>query len=71
MKINITVEAEECPYWNYETHTPGHTCGSCDCFWEGNTIHNVHYGVMVGKDRYCLLDCKVYPKILESVKESD
>ena len=67
--IDISVEAEKCPYWNYETHECGHTCGSCDCFWEGNNIRNVHYGVMIGPDRYCLLGSKIYPKILESVKE--
>ena len=71
MKINITVEAEPCPYWDYDTHTRGHTCGSCECFWEGNTIDNAKYGVMVDGDRYCMLGVKLYSKIVESIEGDD
>lgn len=71
MKIHIAVEADDCPYWDYASHTPSHTCGSCECLWEGNNIHNVHLGVMIGKDRYCLLGSKIYPKILESIEQNE
>lgn len=26
MKINITIEMQDCPYWNYDEHNPKHTC---------------------------------------------
>mgnify|MGYP003293568488 CR=1 FL=1 len=68
MNINLTVKAEECPYWNYDTHTCSHTCGSCTCMTEGNNMKNIRdSGVKIGKDRYCLIGCNVDAELLKRI----
>ena len=69
MKINITIEIQDCPYWNYDEHKPKHTCRGCECLWEGNTIRNANYGVMVGIDRYCTIDSKIYNELVEKLEQ--
>ena len=68
MKINITIEVEDCPYWNYDEHKPEHTCVGCECLWEGNTIHNANYGMMVGMNRYCTINSKIYKELVENLE---
>lgn len=68
MKIHITVEAEECTYWDYENHKPGHTCGSCECLWEGNNIDNAKFGIMIDGDRYCTMGCPIYAEMVKSLE---
>lgn len=69
MKIHIEIEADSCPYWNYDDHTQNHSCCDCTCIYEGNNIDNSHFGVMIDKDRYCTLGCKINAKMVESIKE--
>lgn len=68
MNLICTVNAKECSYWNYDDHTRTHDCNSCNCQSEGNTIDNVKYGIMVNRDRYCMLDADVDAKILNGIK---
>ena len=68
MKINLTVDAEPCVYWDYDTHTPRHICGSCECLWEGNTVKYAQYGVMIDGDLYCMINAKIYQAIVESIE---
>lgn len=69
MDIQITIQTEECPYWNYDTHTRTHTCCDCTCVFEGNNINNSKFGVMVGQDRYCTLECKIHAEMVEATKQ--
>ena len=69
MKIYLEIDAEECPYWNYNGHTPTHTCNDCECIYEGNNIKNSHSGLMVGLDRYCTLHSNIRAKMVEVVNE--
>ena len=69
MKIHMVVDAEECPYWDYSNHTCRHTCNSCRCMEEGNTLDGVREGgLRIGDDRYCTLFSKVDASILSNVK---
>lgn len=67
--IHLIVKAEECCYWNYENQTCVHTCGGCDDLSKGNTIDTVHCGVMIGGNRYCMLNCDVYGEIIKALKK--
>ena len=69
--IHLVIKAEECPYWNYDNQTYHHTCRDCSCLWEGNNIRNAQCGIMIGKDRYCTLDCNVYAEILKSLNKKE
>jgi hypothetical protein len=69
VKIHIAVEAEECIYWDYNNHKPSHTCGSCECLWEGNNIDNAKMGVMINGDRYCTMGCPIYAEIIKSLED--
>ena len=62
--INLVVEAEECPYWNYDDHACRHTCQSCRCMEEGNNLENSEYGIRVGSDRYCTLHSNVHGELV-------
>lgn len=68
-KINLQLELELCPYWDAKTHTRTHDCHGCHCASEGNSIHNAQSGVMVGLDRYCMLDCDIYGKVIKKLEE--
>ena len=68
MKIQIEVNAQKCPYWNYENQTCTHTCGGCEDLPKGNTIDTVQCGVMVDGNRYCMIGVDIYGKILEKVE---
>lgn len=69
--ISLKFELPMCPYWDPITKKPKHTCGSCRCESEGNTVSNAEYGVMAGGDRYCCLgdDIDIRAGIVEAVKE--
>lgn len=58
-KVNLQIEVEECPYWDYEKHISSHDCHSCNCEHVGNTWDNVDLGVMIDGDKYCTLECGV------------
>lgn len=68
-KINLQLELELCPYWDAKTHTRTHDCNSCHCASEGNSIDNAQCGVMVGLDRYCMLDCDIYGEVVKKLEE--
>lgn len=67
MKIQLEVQAEKCPYWNYENQTCRHTCKGCEELPKGNTIETIQCGVMIDGNRYCMLDVDIYGEILKSV----
>lgn len=67
--IHLIVKAKECSYWNYENQTCRHTCRCCDDLPKGNTIDTVHSGVMIGGNRYCMLNCDVYGEIIKALKK--
>ena len=67
VNINITVKAEECPYWDYNEHTGRHTCNSCTCMEEGNNVVNVRYGIRIIDDRYCMIGSDVDGEILKAL----
>jgi hypothetical protein len=68
-KINLQLELELCPYWDAKTHTRTHDCHSCHCASEGNSIDYAQCGVMVGLDRYCMLDCDIYGEVINKLEE--
>ena len=51
--LNAVMPLAECVYWNYETHTCTHTCRGCDDLTETN--RRCSSGLLINKDRYCLL----------------
>ena len=68
-KINLQLELNLCPYWDIKTHISSHTCGSCHCTSEGNSIENAQLGVMVDGDRYCMLECDIYGEVVKKLEE--
>lgn len=72
-KITIDVEPKRCSYWDYQKHDlsswNGHTCGSCTCLENGNSYDAAKYGVMVGEDRYCMLEAGVHAALVDAVRE--
>ena len=70
-EINLVIKAKECPYWDYENQTDGHTCSSCNCLWEGNNINNAQLGVMINGNRYCTLSCDVYGEIIKALNKKE
>ena len=68
MKITLEIEAEICPYWNYEKHTYEHSCHACHCALYGNTLRNAEHGVMIDKDRYCTLNADIYADMIEAIR---
>lgn len=73
MKIHLTVDAKECPYWNYTDHTCFHTCGTCTCAEDGNGIkYGELPGVMIDKDRYCLVgECDIKAEIVGAIDRAN
>lgn len=69
MNIVGIIAPRECPYWDYTKHTRTHDCSSCNCCIDGNNIENVKYGIMVDKDRYCMLEADVSALKLSTLKE--
>lgn len=68
MRINLSIEVDECPYWNYENHTRTHDCHSCHCYSEGNSLENAHCGVMIDGNRYCTLQCDIFAELVNVLK---
>jgi hypothetical protein len=67
--VHLIVEASECPYWNYNTHTSCHTCNSCTCVAEGNNLRNSEFGIMINNDRYCMLETRVRAELVEEMRK--
>lgn len=70
-EINLVIKAKECTYWNYDNQTCTHTCGGCYDLKKGNSINTIHCGVMIGGNRYCMLECDVYGEIIESLNRKE
>lgn len=68
MKVNLEVELDECPYWDYEAHKGRHTCGSCRCMKEGNNLENAELGVRIGDDRYCTLKTNIKAALVDAIE---
>ena len=72
-KITVEVEFEKCPYWDYEKHDlmpiTGDDCRGCTCRTNGNTVGNLSYGMMIGKDRWCTVDRDLGVNVKEASKE--
>ena len=69
MKVCIEIEPDLCPYWDYSKGSADHTCHPCSCYQLGNMIGNIHYGLMIDGNRYCMLNHDIRAAIIEPCNE--
>lgn len=69
MKVCIEIEPDPCIHWDYDKGEANYTCLPCSCLKNGNNLHNIHYGLMVDGNRYCMLHHNISTAMIEPVAE--
>ena len=62
MKLNLEIELEDCPYWDYEIHRPSHTCNNCES--DSN-------GLRFNGDRYCIMCQNIHDMLIAAAKKEE
>lgn len=65
LRIILEMEAERCPYWDYDMHLVVYTCSPCNNLNRKDDIENLRHCVLINGDRYCTLNGKIEAALIE------